>query len=255
MKRTGYRSRWLWLAILTAGLLISTAIMAQSRRGWSPRSSRPPAQQENDPNALVFSRFQFTTLTSSVSDRWDIKGEFDDILMDYVRQNTNIKITKKRFRERVIRVDDFEKIYTNPILFMTGEGNFRFSQKEAATLGEFFKRGGFLYADDCHATHPPHDRFFRVFLEEIKKTLPGHEMQVMPYDHPIYHCFYDFNRGAPWCKGGRHRDMGLFYEGRLVAFLTSGDVHCGWGNRYTPAGLQEPCLKFGVNLIVYALTH
>jgi hypothetical protein len=49
--------------------------------------------------------------------------------------------------------------------------------------------------------------------------------------------------------------MGLFYEGRLVAFLTAGDVHCAWGDRVTPPGLQEPCLKMGVNIIVYALTH
>jgi hypothetical protein len=180
---------------------------------------------------------------------------FDEILLDYLRRNTNIKTSKKRWNERVIRVDDYEKIYTNPILFMTSDGNFRFSKKEAETLGEFFKRGGFLYADDCWADNPPHDRFYRVFTEEIKKTLPGHEMKVMPYDHPIYHCFFDFKRGAPWTKGVRHRDMGLFYEGRLVAFLTAGDVHCGWGNRFVAPGMQEECLKFGVNLMVYALTH
>jgi len=241
-----------WLSALIGGVvfLASATIHAQAPR----RLASAPIDRE-DPNTVVFSRFQFTTLTSGVPDRWDVMPDFDDILLDYVARNTNLKISKKSWNKRVIRVDDAERMYTNPLLFMTGEGDFRLSEKEAATLGEYFKRGGFLYADDCYADDAPHDQFFRAFLREIKKTLPGLEMEPVPYDHAIYHCFYDFNRGAPWCKGVRHRDMGLFYEGKLVAFLTPGDVHCGWGNRYTPEGLQEPCLKFGVNIIVYALTH
>lgn len=256
MKCIRYRFARIALIAIIATLVFSIVASAQRRQPRVTRSSpSPTAKLDDDPNALVFSRFQFTTLTSSVADRWDVMPHFDEILLDYLRRNTNIKTSKKRWNERVIRVDDYEKIYTNPILFMTSDGNFRFSKKEAETLGEFFKRGGFLYADDCWADNPPHDRFYRVFTEEIKKTLPGHEMKVMPYDHPIYHCFFDFKRGAPWTKGVRHRDMGLFYEGRLVAFLTAGDVHCGWGNRFVAPGMQEECLKFGVNLMVYALTH
>ena len=51
--------------------------------------------------------------------------------------------------------------------------------------------------------------FFRAFLLEIQKALPGHQMKPVPFDHPIYHCFFVFIYCAPWFKGVRHRDMGL----------------------------------------------
>ena len=50
-------------------------------------------------------------------------------------------------------------------------------------------------------------------------------------------------------------DMGLFIEDRLVAFLTVGDLHCGWTSRFFTPKVHEECLKMGLNIIVYALTH
>ena len=140
---------------------------------------------------------------------------------------------------------------------MTGEGNFRLSYDEAATLREYFKRGGFLYGDDC-IKGKTEDYFFKAFEREIRKVMPGNEMKPVPLDHEIFHCFYDFDNGTPRCKGAPHPDMGLFYKDRLVAFLTAGDIHCGWCARFfqpRTQALAEATYKMGVNIVIYALTH
>ena len=88
--------------------------------------------------------------------------------------------------------------------------------------------------------------------------MPGYQMEPVPFDHEIYHCFYDFDQGAPVCQGQPNPDLGLFYNDRLVCFLTSGDLHCGWihdvNSSRTGRVIQE-AYKMGVNIVIYALTH
>lgn len=210
--------------------------------------------EEPEAGTFILSRFRFVTLTR-VETEWDVMPFADENLIATLRSATNIKISNLDFNNRTIGIDEFEKIRKNPFLFMTGEGNFNMTPEEAATLGEYFKRGGFLYADDC-VLHGQGDHFYQAFLREIQKVMPGHSMQPVPLDHEIYSCFYNFPGQAPFCQGQKHPDMGLFYKNRMVCFLTSGDIHCGWGlPQYFGQQKQEECLKMGVNIVVYALTH
>ncbi len=219
-----------------------------------------------DPNVFVFPRLKFRTL-SMARDRWDVLPDGDDKFLSFLEKATSIKLSTKKWRERVIDIkelgrayaqkDNTSEVFSLPFLFMTGEGDFRLDYDEAATFKEYFKRGGFLYADDC-VTQKTGDFFFKAFEREIRKVMPGHKMKPVPLDHDIFHCFYDFDKGAPKCQGGNHPDMGLFYRDRLVAFLTAGDIHCGWcASFFQPRTkeMAEASYKMGVNIVIYALTH
>ncbi len=79
-------------------------------------------------------------------------------------------------------------------------------------------------------------------------------MRPVPRDHDIYHCIYDFPKGAaPYLQGEHQPDMGFFYDKRLVAFLTSGDMHCGWEQGFTDT--PELFHQMGANIVIHALTH
>ena len=224
-------------------------------RAW--RLAQPmPEVNESDPNVFIFPRFKYLTRTR-VADCWDASQWADENLLAFLRNVTNMKVSTKPWRDRVVTIDDSERMYSLPFLFMTGEGDFGLSRQEAATFREYFERGGFLYADDCVAeeSSPTADFFYQAFLREIRKVLPGREMKPVPPDHPIYHCFYDFPGHSPHCVGARRDDMGLFIGDRMVAFATSGDVHCGWTGLPHLKHMEQECYRMGVNIVIYALTH
>lgn len=248
-------------ALGLAGTLLTGGVAAGARNwgendllaGWRERQPTPPVD-ELDLNVFAFSRLRFITRTSAVVNEWDAYPFADENVLAMLRNVTNIKVSSRSFEERVVSIDDFEKMRRSPFLFMTSDGEFTFNGEEAAALGEFFKRGGFLYADDCYDAELV-DAFYRSFLREIQKAIPGHEMQPVPQDHEIYRCFFEFPGQAPFVQGRRNPDMGLFWKKRLVAFLTSGDLHCAWSGLTRNWPLEEQCMKMGVNIITYALTH
>lgn len=210
---------------------------------------------EDDPNIFHFPRLNYEPLTNR-RDVWNARMDGDEHLLHYVRSVTNIKITMKPTTQQVVSLESSEEIFRRPFLFMTGEYDFSMNQGAKELFVEFFKRGGFLYADDC-VIGGYGDNFYKSFVREFQNLGPDFEMKEAPFDHPIYHCFFDFERGAPFVQGQQHRDMGIFYKDKLVAFLTSGDVHCGYTGFWydTKPELTEDCLKIVTNIIVYALTH
>lgn len=242
------RRKFLKTVSSNAAGLIATGMLPAWAEG-------PPADnlQQAAPNEFIFSRFKYVTLTT-VKDNWDVGPIADENLLALLREVTNVKVSPLTWEQRVVHVDDFETLYRRPFLFMTGGGEFRFSDAEATVLGEHFRRGGFLYADDC--LEQKKDFFFQAMLRELPKALPDCHWEPVPPDHEIYRCFYQIPGGhSPHCNGIFHPDQGMFVNGRLAAFLTSGDVHCGWTGRWYSQELTEQSLRMGVNIIMYSLTH
>lgn len=209
------------------------------------------------PNDLVFARFRFQG-HQRTPDEWDTLPQGDDNLLRYVESVTNIRMSKKSWQERVVSVDDFEKMRTTPIIFMTGQVDFDFAKDEVEALDEYFKRGGFLYADDCDADVGNAFFFYDALVREIRTKFSAITVQPVPLSHEIYHCFYDMPGDSPWnprCLPMRPRypDMGFFYKDRMVGFLTPSDQHCHWALRRPM--LQRETKEMGTNIIVYALTH
>ncbi|AFN74326.1 hypothetical protein MROS_1087 [Melioribacter roseus P3M-2] len=145
-------------------------------------------------------------------------------------------------------------IFAYPILFMTGHGNVVFSENDARKLRTYLTNGGFLYVDDDYGL----DKGFR---REIKKVFPDKELVEIPFDYGLYHCVFDFN-GPP--KTHEHdnkppRGFGIFVEGRLCLYYTyESNPSDGWADpevHNDPPAKREEALKFGVNIITWALIN
>ena len=157
-----------------------------------------------------------------------------------------------------LRDEDRGRLFAYPFLFMTSNNPAKLSDAEKANLREYLLRGGFLLADDCvsqgtyGSSKPP--IFTRSTIGLFQEIFPEHEFEPVPKDHPIYHCVYDFPDGLPQMhEDGRWEGMGLFRDGRLMVMLSPNDFCCGlqfhWGQ------LSRNAYEFGVNALVYALTH
>jgi hypothetical protein len=217
-----------------------------------------------DPNAFVFPRLRYAS-TGSGNGKWNANPGGDDMLLDYLKKVTTIKVSTKTWEQRVIGIDDLTKafcgenpkVYSLPFLFMTGLYDFQFSPDEGKTLREYMRRGLFFYVDDCQGTDCS---LYKAFVRELPKIVPDGEMKPLALDHEIYHCFFDLPRGAPSTYGDTRPDLALYLNDRLSIFLTAGDLHCGWAQHYLGGGgvdsrIAEDCCRMGVNIIFYALTH
>jgi len=148
-----------------------------------------------------------------------------------------------------------EELFNYPFLYMNGHGNVRFSEAEVERLRRYLTSGGFLFADDNYGM----DASFR---REIERVFPDRKLVDVPFEHPIYHCFYEFPHGPPKIHehdGKPPEGLGIFDGNRLVVFYTyEADIGDGIedaGVHNDPAEKREAAMKMAVNVVMYALTR
>lgn len=171
-------------------------------------------------------------------------------LQQFIGENTNVAV-----QPTPAEVDaKGAELFSYPIIFANGHGNIYFSEQELANLRAYLTSGGFLFANDDYGMDKP-------FRREMKKIFPDAQLVELPFDHPIYHIYYEFKNGLP--KIHEHdklppQGFGLFYEGRLVVFY---DYQCdlgdGWEDEdvhHDPIEKRRAALQMGTNVILEALT-
>jgi hypothetical protein len=172
-------------------------------------------------------------------------------LLSFVKKNTNINVDPQY--EFVDLATD--NIFYYPILFLTGHGNINFTDSEVRRLRAYLKSGGFLYVDDDYGL----DNFIR---REMKKVFPEQEFIELPYSHGIFNAPYQFPTGVPKIHEHDNKNpqsFGLFHEGRLCVLYTyESNPSDGWPepdiHKLEPEK-RLSALKFGANIIVWALTN
>tara|TARA_B100000949_G_scaffold201245_1_gene189211 strand:+ start:65 stop:724 length:660 start_codon:yes stop_codon:yes gene_type:complete len=170
-------------------------------------------------------------------------------LLKFLGENTQISVDDDEVR---LRPTDPE-FYQYPYLYLTGHGNVRFSAEEVTRLRESLLRGAFLHADDNYGM----DASFR---EEIKRVFPNRDFIELPFDHPVFHIFYDFQNGLPKVHehdGNPPQALGMFDDDRLMILYTfECDLGDGWEDPEVHNNSEEirlKALQMGVNIIYYAL--
>ncbi len=172
-------------------------------------------------------------------------------LLRELRQRTNVETASK---QSVIQLAD-KDLYLYPFIYMTGHGNVAFEDEEVEALRLYLTQGGFLWANDDYGM----DKSFR---REMKRVFPDKSLVEIPFDHELYHCYYDFPKGLPKIHehdGKPPRGYGIFHEGRMVAFYDyESDIGDGLENpdvHNDPPEKREQAIRMAINIVIYALTH
>lgn len=170
-------------------------------------------------------------------------------LVEYCNKNLKMNInTEVPFVE-----SDSKDIFNYPFIHMTGHGNVVFNAADAENIRTYCMAGGFLHIDDNYGM----DKFVR---KEIEKIFPGEKLIELPFNHPIFHCKYEFNKGIP--KIHEHdnkppQSFAIIKEGRVVLFYSfEADLGDGWEDPAVHKDSEETrskALKMGANLVYYAL--
>jgi len=159
--------------------------------------------------------------------------------------------------EPVFTFDD-PQLFKYPFAYLCEVGYMNLDDQEIAGLREYILRGGFLLIDDFRQYHE-----FRNLQDQLKKALPEYELKKLDLSHPIFNCFFsikslDINpiyhpSLLPEFWGMEDKD------GRLMMVINYNyDVSDYWqfsDNPFRPIEETNEAYKFGVNYIMYALTH
>ena len=201
--------------------------------------------------SLAAQDFHITRLKYPGGGDWYANPSSLPNFITFIAENTNIPIDPNEYRTELTDGD----LYNHPFLYMNGHGNVRFTDEEVRLLRDYLISGGFLHADDNYGM----DESFR---REMKRVFPKKELVELPWDHPIFHIYFDFPKGCPKIHehdGKPAQLLGLFDKGRLiVVYSYQSDLGDGWEDLEVhndgPAK-HEAALKMGTNIVVYAMTH
>lgn len=204
-----------------------------------------PAQQR------IESQFRIARLKYGGGGDWYNDPSAEVNLLRFVGRHTAIDVDP-RYEFVDLQSD---RLFSYPLLFMTGHGNVVFSDTESRRLREYLERGGFLYIDDDYGLD-------KAVRREMKKVFPDRDLVELPFSHGIYHAHFEFPQGVP--KTHEHdnkppRGFGLFHEGRMVVFYTyESNPSDGWVDpevHQDPEAVRDEALRFGTNIVVWSLLH
>lgn len=194
--------------------------------------------------------FQIARLKYSGGGDWYNDPSAEVNLLKFVQANTNVKVNAQY---KFVDVSS-DEIFSYPFLFLTGHGNIVFTTDEVNRLRKYLENGGFLYIDDDYGLD-------KAIRREMKKVLPGNDFIEVPFSHKIFNIFYKFENGIP--KTHEHdknppQTFGIFLGNRLsVLYTFESNPSDGWADpevHNDPKDKREEALKFGTNIIIYALS-
>lgn len=171
--------------------------------------------------------------------------------LKFVRDNSDIPVDTL---ERQVKIGDPD-LFEYPFLFATGHGIIKFPPEEKERLRQYLLGGGFLFVNDSYG-------LAKTFHKEMADLFPERQEVELPFDHPLYRCFYDFPNGPP--KIHEHdkkppRGYAVIVNNRvLLYFLVESDIGDGWEDAQVhndPAEKRQESFRMGLNILTYALLY
>ena len=144
-----------------------------------------------------------------------------------------------------------------PIAYLSEPGFWTMTEAEAAGLRNYLKKGGFIIFDDFRTFHNQN------LFDQMQHVMPDAVWQPLDLSHPIFHSFFEIKTLDVDSYYGHAQWLGIFEDNdpqkRLIAVANSNhDLGEYWefsDTGYMPVDLSNDAYKFGVNYVVYGMTH
>ena len=279
-------------AAWSLGLLALAASLSSQRRDFvaPDHFDRRPDLEAHEPDArdsgywfsFVRARYDseggpmesFYVYDGRLWERWETDHpQADENFAFRLGELTKIEVNR---RSIVLRLTD-PRLFDFPFLYFCDVGWMRLDDAEAQALGEYLRRGGFLWVDDFWG-----EAEWRAFERAMQRALPDTPWVELPMDHPILSTLFpldgvpqiparDFAEYMPHDPPEIHRQPAwgiqqvrlrgyLGEDGRLLAVATlNTDIGDGWEREAYGEWFFERfssrAYAAGANIVLYALTH
>jgi hypothetical protein len=252
------------IAALIVLLLASCAASAQ--RSWQ-------REGELSTDRASYAEFAFTriifdsgfqALPGPGNTAWRDWPESDMHFIKGVRRLTSVDIEDG---SRAIRLTD-EQLFDRPWIYALEVGTWRLSDAEAANLREYLLRGGFLVVDDFHGSYQ-----WSGFMRSMRKVFPDRSVENIRPDNAVMNIHFDVDQAKPipgimalrygvtWEHDGYTPTRRGIYDddGRLMVVINFNvDMGDAWemaDQPWYPEEYTALAYRFGVNFVLYSLTH
>jgi hypothetical protein len=156
----------------------------------------------------------------------------------------------------ILGLDDPE-LFKYPIAYMSEPGFWSMDEDEVKGLRDYLSKGGFIMFDDFRG------RDWDNLQDQMRLVFPQGQWVELDGTHPIFHSFFEINSLEVDSYYGRAEWLGIFEDNdprkRLLAVANSNhDLGEYWefsDTGYLPVDLSNEAYKFGVNYVVYGMTH
>jgi len=175
---------------------------------------------------------------------------------------------------RHMRLTD-ARLFDYPWIYATQTGWWDLSDAETARLREYLLRGGFLVVDDFWGAEQ-----WEIFRQTMHRVLPDQPISDIAETDSVMHVLYDIaEKDRTFIPGSRHLRRGpdgaveiwqpegtrpawrAMYDPRnrmVVAVNFNTDVGDAWEFAdvpYYPEAMTSLAYRYGINYLVYAMTH
>lgn len=206
---------------------------------------------------LPAQEFRWTSVQYEVGD-WESGLALVANLIDTIARYTILPVAP---RGSIVPLGS-RRILEHPFVWFTGHFPLALTRQERTNLREYVDRGGFIVVDDHN--HDIDGEFHKTALEEIATVFGPDALEEIPNDHPLYTKFFEFDRGPPatshelngWGDNLLHRHLyGVLRGDRIGLLYSNKDYTSEWSfGPDTKRFIAVDPTRFGVNLVVYALT-
>jgi hypothetical protein len=245
------------------------------RRGFGAGAAAFAAPTDFD-GGFQFCRVVFRTDPAGDGNGWNV---------DWPRADENLSIRLSELSRAPVSMDENREpkalllnlrqpeAFHCPILMMTEPGGAAFDEEEVANQRKYLLKGGFLWADDFWGEYA-----WDYWENLIRRVLPSGPYPIVdvPLDHAIFHQMFNV-KSFPQIPGiGFWDGADRTYErpdareahvrainddrGHIMVLMTH---NTDFGDSYEQEALDPdyfmkfsvPGYAFGINVIVYAMTH
>jgi hypothetical protein len=192
------------------------------------------------------------------SGNWDTDERMPLNLLNSLVEYSSVPINPQ---EKVVNLAQ-EEIFNYPFCYLSGHRLVQFQAAERKNFEMYVRNGGFVFADDCN--HDIDGLFAQSFERQMADIFGRNALQKISSKHDIYHSFFDFEEGPPttsfelngWGDDLVHDYLkAIVINGKIGVLYSNKDYGCEWDYDFrNKRFLAEDNTKFGVNILMYALT-
>ncbi len=171
--------------------------------------------------------------------------------------------------EQPVNLDDGDDIYNWPFLIVGMPRSWSLTDSQAAKLRDYLLRGGFLLADSFFGSPE-----WAGFMRSMARVFPNRQIVDLPDDHQLFSIIYDLSQrhqisnmrslsyaGVPYRNDGAAPQWKAILDDEdriMVAISFNNDMGDAWQHQDNPNYPQSDAkmgIEFGVNYVIYSITH
>ena len=175
-------------------------------------------------------------------------------LLQVTDEATGVKTNRDSYVIVELGSDD---VYKYPYGLFSEVGEMTMDDNEVVHMREWLNRGGFGVADDFDGDN------LAWFQQQMQRVFPNRSFFKFTVDHPLFHTYYDIptlETKPPYPQRGDPEYWGLLDDNGRLCFVLDANNDLGdfweWIDEpeYDLAQSTQG-LRFGIDYIIYALTH